>query len=70
LKVYMISVTWDCHGEVWCAVNEKIPFAMECACFDELIAGAKVAVPEIIELNGLEPAGILHFMAERREGVM
>ena len=69
MKVYIVTVTWDCHGEVWCAVNEKIPFAMECASFDELIERVKAAVPELLKLNNMEPAGIIHFMAERREGI-
>ena len=70
LKVYLVGVTWDCHGEVWCAVCEDIPLSLECASFDELIERVKVAGQELIELNGGEPAGMFHFMAERRVGVI
>ena len=70
MKVYPVSVTWDCHGEVWCAVCERIPLVLEGSSFDELIEKVKVAAVQLIELNGLENAGIIHFMAERREGVI
>ncbi|MCL2366994.1 MAG: DUF1902 domain-containing protein [Oscillospiraceae bacterium] len=69
MKVYLIGITWDCHGGVWCAVSAEIPLALECASFDELLERVKICAPEIIKLNGLEPAGMLHYVAERRDGV-
>ncbi|MCL2227674.1 MAG: DUF1902 domain-containing protein [Oscillospiraceae bacterium] len=69
MKVYLISINWDCHGKVWCAVSDKIPLALESDSFDALLERVKKAAPEIIELNAAEPVGILHFVAERREGV-
>ena len=69
MKVYLVGITWDCHGEVWCAVNEEIPLALECASFDELIKRVNICAPEIVGLNSGEPVGILHYLAERRDGV-
>ena len=70
MKVYLVSINWDCHGEVWCAVSENIPLALECASFDALLERVKTAGMELLALNGGEPAGIFHFVAERRLGVM
>ena len=69
MNVYLVGITWDCHGEVWCAANEEIPLALECASFDGLLEKVRVCAPEIVELNGGEPVGILHYLAERRDGV-
>jgi len=66
----MINVTWDCHGEVWCGVCDELALCLECSSFDGLIERAKVMATELARLNECEPVGILHFIAERREGVI
>ena len=70
MKVYMVTVTWDCHGEVYCAVCDDIPLCLECPSFDGLIDRVQAAGTELIEINKLPPVGIFHFLAERRVGVM
>lgn len=70
MKVYIINITWDCHGEVWCAVNDDIPLALECSSFDVLIERVKVAATELVKINDREPLGMLHFVAERRVGML
>jgi len=69
MQVYMVFVTWDCHANAWCAVNEELGIVLENASFDKLVAKAKTVAPKLAKLNDLEPVGILHFVAERREGV-
>jgi len=70
LRVYIINVTWDCHGEVWCGVSDELALSLECSSFDGLIERVKVAALELSRLNNCEPVGMLHFVAERREGVV
>jgi len=70
MRVYMVFITWDCHAEVWCALSEEIPLALEHGSFDELIERVKLAAPGILKLNEMEPAGMFHFAAEKRVGVI
>jgi len=49
---YDVEVSWDDTAGVWCAVCDCIPLALESHSFDALIARVKIAVPEILALNG------------------
>jgi len=49
---YDVEVSWDDTAGVWCAVCDNIPLALESHPFDALIARVKIAVPEILVLNG------------------
>jgi len=49
---YDIEMYWDDTAGVWCAVCDSIPLALESHSFDALIARIKMAVPEILALNG------------------
>ena len=69
MSEYIISMTWDSNAAVWCAVNDEIPIALESGSFDALVERIKAAVPELLIMNGAEPECILHFVAERRDGV-
>ena len=51
---YEINVNWDEDAGVWYAVCDTIPLAMESNSFDALIARVRIAVPEIMELNGIK----------------
>ena len=51
---YDVEVCWDDTAGVWCAVCDNIPLALESHSFDALIARVKIAVPEILALNGEE----------------
>jgi len=68
MKVYMVNISWDCHSETWCAVCDEVPLALEGASFDELLTRIKIAAQELVEINGGEPVGLFHFVAERRDG--
>lgn len=44
---------WDGDGEVWTATSEDVPgLVLEGGSFDALVERVKIAVPELIELNG------------------
>ena len=67
---YIINIIWDNEAHVWVATNDEIPIALESGSLDALIALVKLAVPELLELNGLLPeskAIQLKFSAIREE---
>jgi len=66
---YVITMTWDCESAVWCAQCDEIPIVLESISFDALVERVKIAAPEILLLNGLEPECVLHFVAERKDSV-
>ena len=66
---YVITMTWDREAAVWYAVCDEIPITLESGSFDALVERVKIAAPELLALNGLEPQCMLHFVAERRDGV-
>jgi len=49
---YIILLTWDEEASVWVAENDDIPIALESESLDKLIERVKIAVPELLELNG------------------
>jgi hypothetical protein len=62
---YLIEFKWDDECDVWYAVNNDIPLALESGSLDVLMERVKFAVPEILELNSIEGLPELHFSAER-----
>ena len=55
---YDVEMCWDDTAGVWCAVCDCIPLALESHSFDALIARVKIAVPEILALNGENSEGV------------
>ena len=49
---YIILLTWDKEASVWVAENDDIPITLESDSLDKLIERVKIAVPELLELNG------------------
>ena len=49
---YVILLTRDEDASVWVAENDDIPIALESESLDVLIERVKIAVPELLELNG------------------
>ena len=51
--VYRIKITWDDEARVWIAVSEDLQgLVLESGSVDALIERVKVAVPELLEING------------------
>jgi predicted RNase H-like HicB family nuclease len=66
MSEYTIVLTWDDEAQVWVAINDEIPIALNSASLDELMDRVKLAVPEMLEMNGKPHEGIpLHFKADR-----
>ena len=54
--VYRIKFQWDDEAAVWIATSKDVPgFVLESGSFDALIERVKIAMPELIKLNGAEP---------------
>lgn len=55
---YHVKAEWDGEAEVWVASSDDVPgLATGADTFEELIAKLKVVIPELLEENGLLPAG-------------
>ena len=69
--VYKIKITWDDEAQVWIAVGENLDgLVLECGSLDALIERVKVAVPELLEIQGEPQKDIsLDFSMERHLAV-
>ena len=55
---YTINFLWDSEATVWIATSNDIPgLIMESGSLDALIERVKLAVSELLELEGLIPQG-------------
>lgn len=58
LKIYAV---WDDEASVWVATSDDVPgLALEASTRDELVAKLQVAIPELLELNGIINEGNDH----------
>ena len=62
MSEYTVQLSWDDEAEVWIAINDEIPLALESDSLDNLIERVKLAAPEIIEMNNLEWRNGLNFV--------
>jgi len=62
-------MVWSAETNVWIAINDEIPIALESDSFDTLVERVRAATPELLELNGSDPRCVLRFVSDRREGV-
>jgi predicted RNase H-like HicB family nuclease len=66
----VVNATWDAEGKVWLAESDDVPgLATGADTLEQLIEKLKVAIPELLEENGLVSTGPLPFeiKAERSE---
>jgi len=66
----VVHATWDAEGKVWLAESDDVPgLATGADTLEQLVEKMKVAIPELLEENGLVSAGPLPFeiKAERSE---
>lgn len=65
-----IKLLWDEEANVWIATSDEVPgLVLESESFDELIERVRIAVPELLELNGFPTSAILDYHTERHEMV-
>ena len=57
---YTVNITWDEEADVWIATSEDVRgLVMESESYDTLVGRLKVAVPELLELNGQPRMSVL-----------
>ena len=68
---YNVNINWDSEAKVWYALSTDIPgFALESDSYDVLIDRVRLAVPELLELNGIKDNNInVNFVSTRLEKV-
>jgi hypothetical protein len=67
MEEYQILLVWDDEAARWVAENDDIPIALESDSLDVLIERVRMAVPELLELNGKNHANVaLNFKMERQ----
>ena len=55
---YRVIVEWDEDAQVWVASSEDVPgLATGADTLEDLIEKLKIVIPELLEENGLLPAG-------------
>ena len=69
MSEYIINMSWDKEASVWYAICDEIPITMESGSFDALIERMKIAIPELLELNGKATECILNFVSNRKDEV-
>jgi len=62
-----IIIKWDSEAEVWLGINDDIGLALESGSYDALIERIKIAVPEMLELNGFDKYDGIDFLTEKRQ---
>ncbi len=69
MQELLIKLTWDADARVWIAESDDVPgLVLESGSFDALVERVRVAVPELLELNGNAPAPVrLRMVSERCE---
>ena len=68
-KTYDVVLAWDAEAEVWTAVNDEIPVALESPSLDALIERVRLAIPELLALNKRPQNAVIRFYAEHFETV-
>ena len=67
---YKINFLWDSEASVWVATSDDIPgLVLESGSFDALMERVRFAVPELLELNGLNQKPLLSFSSYRQERI-
>ena len=68
---YRIKLVWDEEAAVWIATSQDVPgLVMESGSFDALLERVRIAVPELVELNGNKPTEYsLSYITEREDRV-
>lgn len=65
---YTVVFSWDDEASVWIATSEDIPgLVLESGSYDALMERVRYAAPELIELNGQEPARATLTITSKRQ---
>ncbi len=68
---YVIDTVWDDEAAVWIATSEDIPgLVLESGSLDALFERVRIAIPELLDLNGTEIESLpFVFRSERHTSV-
>ena len=71
MEELLIKFTWDPEVAVWIAESDDVPgLVLESGSFDALVERVRIAVPELLELNGRGSSPLqLRMVSERRERI-
>jgi hypothetical protein len=72
LSEYRVDFLWDYEADVWVATSDDIPgLVLESGSFDALVERVRFALPELLELNGIQHNGAIpiYYSAEKRESL-
>lgn len=71
MEELLIKFTWDPEAAVWIAESDDVPgLVLESGSFDALVERVRIAVPELLELNGGGSTPLqLRMVSERRERI-
>ena len=66
---YRIKMIWDDEAAVWVATSDDVPgLALESGSFDALVEKVRMAVPELLDLNGgSAPEVRLNYASQRSD---
>jgi hypothetical protein len=69
---YRIKFLWDDEAAVWIATSQDVPgLVLESGSFDALVERVRIAVPELVDLNGAKPDSLkLSYYTEREDQVV
>lgn len=65
---YLVDLLWDEEAAVWVATSEDVPgLTLESGSFDALVERVRIAVPELLALNGSKGDITLTLRSQRQE---
>ena len=68
---YRINFLWDNEAVVWIATSQDVPgLILESRSFDALVERVRIAVPELLDLNGVKSESLrLSYYTQREDKV-
>ena len=62
-----VKIHWDEEAEVWVAICDELGIALESGSYDALIEKLRVAVPEMIDANGISGVNVIEISTNNRQ---
>jgi hypothetical protein len=68
---YTVTAIWDSEAAVWVATSDDVPgLVLESGSLDALMERVRIAIPELLSLNGGDSSAVsLFFKSERHDQV-
>lgn len=62
-----VKIHWDDEAEVWVAICDELGIALESGSYDALIEKVRVAISEMVELNGISNIKSIEVSTNKRQ---